>query len=197
MYVPVELHRFISDVMILVLWIYSCHPHHHCRNPLHPRVPLIHDPQGCLQQAVMGLCQDVAAPASAPARPRPGPGTALICSHSSSRQSVKHWGKIFCLPEQLLINCPFIDAQDKFCRLSPSISCCPPPLLYHYTLSHFHNVHMLWSSLSACSSAPCGLVKLAHSLYLSINYGDAKGAPHFPRSLCKRQMERKRNRGGS
>lgn len=106
----------------------SHHLHHYDRTPLpfHPYVPLIHDPQGCLQQTAMGLCQVGAAPASAPARPGPGPGTALICSHSSSRQSVKHWGKIFCLPEQLLINCPFIDAQDKFCLLS--LSSHPPYL---------------------------------------------------------------------
>lgn len=83
------------------------------------RAPINHDPQGCLQQAVMGLFQDAVAPALAPACPRPEPGTVLICTHSSSRQSVKHWGKIFCLPEQLLINCPFSDAQDKFC---------PPPI---------------------------------------------------------------------
>lgn len=115
-------------------------------SPLHPRVPLIHDPQGCLQQTVMGLCQLGAAPASAPARPRPGPGTALICSHSSSRQSVKHWGKIFCLPEQLLINCPFIDAQDKFCLLSlPSSLCSHPPPSLAISLHSF--------SLSLCSHA--------------------------------------------
>lgn len=153
-------------------------------------MPLIHDPQGCLQQAVMGLCQVVvAAPASAPARPRPGPGTALICSHSSSRQSVKHWGKIFCLPEQLLINCPFIDAQDKFCLLSfPLLSPSPPlHISLHSSLSP--------RSGSPCSSAPCGLVKLAHSLYLSINYRDATGAAQSARALCKSLMGKERGLG--
>ncbi len=41
----------------------------------------------------------------------------LIRSHSSFRQSTgpaKHWGKIFCLPQQTVINCPFIDVEDKF-----------------------------------------------------------------------------------
>lgn len=114
----------------------------------HPHVPLIHDPQGCLRQTVMGLCQVVvAAPASAPARPRPGPSTALICSHSSSRQSVKHWGKIFCLPEQLLINCPFIDAQDKFCLLSFLLLSPSPP----YLTALFLAFTMLWISLLLCS----------------------------------------------
>ncbi len=40
----------------------------------------------------------------------------LICSHSSFRQSTgpaKHWGKI-CLPQQTVINCPFIDVEDIF-----------------------------------------------------------------------------------
>ena len=138
---------------------------------LHPRVPLIHDPPGVFAAdcdgAVPGWCCSSLGPSP---HLRPGPGTALICSHSSSRQSVKHWGKIFCLPEQLLINCPFIDAQDKFYPLYPPTALLAP----HYTLSHFH--YMLWSSLSPSSSAPCGLVKLAHSLYLSINYRDARGA---------------------
>lgn len=92
----------------------------------------------------MGLCQVGAAPASAPARPGPEPGTALICSHSSSRQSAKHWGKIFCLPEQLLINCPFIDAQDKFCLLSLSLS---SPSLSRRARAHFDCAHMLLRSL--------------------------------------------------
>lgn len=143
-------------------------------------MPLIHDPQGCLRQTVMGLCQVVvAAPASAPARPRPGPGTALICSHSSSRQSVKHWGKIFCLPEQLLINCPFIDAQDKFCLLSFLLLSPSPPL--HISQ---HSFSLSPCSGSPCSSAPCGLVKLAHSRYLSINYKDARGTAQLARVLC-------------
>lgn len=150
------------------------HCHHHYRTPphlpLHSRVPLIHDPQGCLQQTVMGLCQVVAAPASAPARPRPRPGTALICSHSSSRQSVKHWGKIFCLPEQLLINCPFIDVQDKFCLLSlppfypllvttsPSLSCytffspCPCSCTLELPLSQF--LCSLWFSETGTLTLP-------------------------------------------
>lgn len=125
--------------------------HHHCRTPpFRPCVPLIHDPQRCLQQTVMGLCQLGAAPASAPACPKPGPGTALICSHSSSRQSVKHWGKIFCLPEQLLINCPFIDAQDKFCLLSlPPLSPPSPPHLTTLTFTMF-----------TCSGAPAFPVPL-------------------------------------
>lgn len=41
----------------------------------------------------------------------------LIRSHSSFRQSTgpaKHWGKIFCLPQQTVINCPFIDVEDTF-----------------------------------------------------------------------------------
>lgn len=44
----------------------------------------------------------------------------LIRSHSSFRQSTgpaKHWGKIFCLPQQTVINCPFIDVEDKFFSL--------------------------------------------------------------------------------
>lgn len=137
--------------------LFPPHPYYHCKNPapaLHPRVPLIHDPQGCLQQAVMGLCQDVAATIlSASARPRPGPSIALICSHSSSRQSVKHWGKIFCLPEQLLINCPFIDAQDKFCLLylSPLPPSPPPP---------FYTALFLTCTMFTCSGAPSLLVRL-------------------------------------
>lgn len=165
---------------------HSHHLHHHCKPPsLHPPVPLIHDPQGCLRQAVMGLCQVVAAPASAPARPGPGPSTVLICSHSSSRQSVKHWGKIFCLPEQLLINCPFIDAQDKFCLLSLSLT--PPSLsrLHSFSLSPCSPPHSGAHSLPVLS-APCGSVKLAHSLCLSINYRDARGAAQLARAICKR-----------
>lgn len=41
----------------------------------------------------------------------------LVHSHSSFRQSTgpaKHWGKIFCLPQQTVINCPFIDVEDTF-----------------------------------------------------------------------------------
>lgn len=34
-------------------------------------------------------------------------GSGLLGSRSSPGQCVKHWGNIFCLPEQLLINCPF------------------------------------------------------------------------------------------
>lgn len=45
----------------------------------------------------------------------------LIRSHSSFRQSTgpaKHWGKIFCLPQQTVINCPFIDVEDTFFSLT-------------------------------------------------------------------------------
>lgn len=91
--------------------------------------------------------------------PDPGPSAVLIRPHSSSRQSAKHWGKIFCLPEQLLINCPFIDAQDKSCfPASPSFHPSLPPALL-YSFSHVHSC-----------SAPCGLVKLAHLPHLSMNY---------------------------
>lgn len=142
-----------------------------------------------MRRAAAVLCQVVAsaaaAPARAPARPRPEPGTALIRSHSSSRQSVKHWGKIFCLPEQLLINCPFIDAQDKFCLLSP-----PPPLL-RFLPPPPPRLGALTFLMFTCSgapssSAPCGLAKLAHSLYLSINDGDARGTAWLARALCKK-----------
>ncbi len=53
----------------------------------------------------------------------------LICSHSSFRQSTgpaKHWGKI-CLPQQTVINCPFIDVEDIFFSLSLS-----------HSLTHLH-----------------------------------------------------------
>lgn len=114
-----------------------------------PACPWSTTPRGVCSILWWDCARFVAAPASAPARPRPGPGTALICSHSSSRQSVKHWGKIFCLPEQLLINCPFIHVQDKFCLLSlPLLSSAVLPLPpYLPTL-------VLTFTMFTCSGAP-------------------------------------------